>query len=141
MKAKALHFSKKELASEVSAELGRVYECVNDKIPPAYPCENEKVVFVGVEMSGRLDKKVEAFLKDLNPTRTKNVAFYTVNKDGSTAGFEAITKVLEANGVNVVAPVYNVKCVSSLFKSSVSDEEIQKAVAWAKDVIDNKLAQ
>lgn len=140
MKAKSFHFSKKDLASEVSSELGRVYECVSDKIPPAYPCENEKIAFIGVEMKGRLDKRVEAFLKDLNTGRTKNVAFYAVNKDGDTVGFENISKILEDKGVHV-AGIHGVKCSGGfLQKSKVSDEEIQKAVEWAHDVIENKLA-
>ena len=42
MKAKSFHLSKKGLAMEVAGEIGRVFECVSDKIPPAYPCENER---------------------------------------------------------------------------------------------------
>lgn len=142
MKAKSLHFSKTGSAQQIAAELGRVLECVCDKIPPAYPCENEKIVFIGVEMSGRLDKSVEAFCKDLKPVRTKNVAFYVINSKGDTSGLEEISKTLEANGVHVAAEPYAVTVKGGLFKkASVTDADVQAAVNWAKDIVENKLAK
>ena len=72
------------------------------KFRPHIPCENEKIVFIGVEMSGRLEKPVEAFCKDLKPVRAKNVAFYVINGKGDVSGLEEI-KTLEANGVHVAA--------------------------------------
>ena len=142
MKAKSLHFSKTGAAQQIAAEFGRIFECVCDKIPPAYPCENEKIVFIGVEMSGRLEKPVEAFCKDLKPVRVKNVAFYVINGKGDVSGLEEISKTLEANGVHVAAEPYGIAVKSGLFKkASVTDADIQAAVAWAKEIIDNKLAK
>lgn len=142
MKAKSFHFSKKGLAMDVAGEIGRVYECVSDKIPPAYPCDAEKVVFVGAEMDGHLDKPVENFLKDLTPARTKNVAFYVINKDGNTSGFENISKTLEDKGVHVAGDILAVNCGGGLFaKAKISDAELKKAIDWAKDIIENKLAK
>ena len=54
MKAKSLHFSKRGTVQPIAAEIGRVFQCVCDQIPPAYPCEGEKVVFIGVDMSGKV---------------------------------------------------------------------------------------
>ena len=44
MKAKSLHFSKSGNVQPIASEIGRVMQCVCDQIPPAYPCEGEKVV-------------------------------------------------------------------------------------------------
>ena len=74
MKAKSLHFSKSGNVQPIASEIGRVMQCVCDQIPPAYPCEGEKVVFIGVEMNGKLPGAVDHFCKDLNPTRAKGVA-------------------------------------------------------------------
>ena len=84
MKAKSLHYSKSGSVQPIASEIGRVMQCVCDQIPPAYPCEGEKVVFIGVEMNGKLPGPVDHFCKDLNPTRTKGVAFYVLNGSGST---------------------------------------------------------
>ena len=48
MKTKSLHYSKGGRVNEIAAEIGRVHACVCDQLPPAYPCEGERVVFVGV---------------------------------------------------------------------------------------------
>ncbi len=138
MKAKSFHLSKKGLAMEVAGEIGRVFECVSDKIPPAYPCENEKVLFVTAEMNGHVDKAVESLLKELTPVRAKNVIFVTINKDGNTDGLENISKTLEEKGIHV-AGKYGVKAGGGFFSKKVAPEEITKAIDWAKGVLEKDL--
>ncbi len=92
MKAKSLHFSKSGSAQIIASELGRVYQSVCDQIPPAYPCEGEKVVFVGVEMNGKVPSAVDRFCRDLTPARAQNVAIYVINGSGSTDGVKDLTR-------------------------------------------------
>ena len=140
MKAKSLHFSKSGSAQVIASELGRVYQCVCDQIPPAYPCEGEKVVFVGVEMHHKLPGPVEHFCRDLTPARAQNVAFYVINGDGSTSGLEEIGKALEAKGVHMVSDVHGVAVHNSLFKKGMpTDEDVKAALAWAQKIIDSDL--
>ena len=138
MKAKSFHLSKKGLAMEVAGEIGRVFECVSDKIPPAYPCENEKVLFVTAEMNGHVDKAVESLLKDLTPVRAKNVIFVTINKDGNTNGLENITKTLEDKGIHV-AGKYGVAASGGFFSKKVAPEDVRKVIDWAKGVLETEL--
>ncbi len=134
MKAKSLHFSKRGTVQPIASELGRVYQCVCDQIPPAYPCEGEKVVFIGVEMGGKLPAPVDHFCRDLNPTRAKNVAFYLIN--GNPEGLNGIKSELENHGVHVVDDVLTLEIKSSLFKKgSATDADIQKALDWAEKVV------
>lgn len=134
MKAKSLHFSKRGTVQPIASELGRVYQCVCDQIPPAYPCEGEKVVFIGVEMGGKLPAPVDHFCRDLNPTRTKNVAFYLIN--GNPDGLSSIKSDLENHGVHVVDDVLTLEIKSSLFKKgSATDADIKKALEWAEKVV------
>ncbi len=138
MKAKSLHFSKHGIVQPAASEIGRVFQCVCDQIPPAYPCEGEKVVFVGVESSGKLPGPVEHFCSDLNPTRTKNVAFYLVN--GNPDMLKDIQSVLEGHGVHMVEDVLTLEVKSSFFKKgSLTDADVQKALDWAQNVVQNKL--
>lgn len=138
MKAKSLHFSKHGTVQPAAAEIGRVFQCVCDQIPPAYPCEGEKVVFIGVDASGKLPSPVEHFCSDLNPTRTKNVAFYLIN--GSADMLQDIKGVLEGHGVHMVDDVLTLEVKSSFFKKgSLTDADVQKTLAWAKKVIESKL--
>lgn len=134
MKSKSLHFSKSGSAQIIASEIGRVHQCVCDQIPPAYPCEGEKVVFIGVEMNSKVPGAVEHFCKDLNPTRARNVAFYVLNGDGSTSGLDNLSKTIEANGVHVVKPM-GVAVKSSLFKKGKpTDADVQKVLEWSQNL-------
>ena len=136
MKAKSLHFSKRGTVQPIASEIGRVYQCVCDQIPPAYPCEGEKVVFIGVEMGGKLPAPVDHFCRDLNPSRAKNVAFYLIN--GSVDGLNSIKSELENHGVHMVDDVLTLEVKNSLFKKgSVTDDDVKKALAWAEKVVEN----
>ena len=97
MKAKSLHFSKHGTVQPIAAEIGRVFQCVCDQIPPAYPCEGEKVVFIGVDMSGKVPAPVDHFCRDLNESRTKNVAFYLIN--GQPSALEDLKAAMSEVGV------------------------------------------
>ena len=85
MKVKSMHYSKNGNAQAIAARLGEIYRCVSDQIPPAYPCESEKVIFIGIETEKKIEKPVVDFCKDLTPQRTKNVAFYLVSGSGNTS--------------------------------------------------------
>ena len=138
MKAKSLHFPKHGTVQPMAAEIGRVHQCVCDQIPPAYPCEGEKVVFIGVDMTNKVPGPVENFCRDLNPTRAKNVAFYLIN--GKPEALDGLKKDLEGRGVHMVDDVLVVEVKSSFFKKgSVTDADIKKALDWAQNVVDNKL--
>ncbi len=134
MKSKSLHFSKSGSAQIIASEIGRVHQCVCDQLPPAYPCEGEKVVFIGVEMNGKVPTAVENFCRDLTPARAQNVAFYVLNNQGSTEGVKAISKSLEDKGVHVVTPM-GVAVKSSFFKKGKpTDEDVKNVLEWSEKI-------
>lgn len=135
MKAKSLHFSKHGTVQPIASEIGRVMQCVCDQIPPAYPCEGEKVVFIGVEMNGKLPGAVDHFCKDLNPTRTKGVAFYVINNTGNTAGLENIIAAMKKNGVETYGEPLGISVKSGLFKKGAPTEaDIKTVLDWADKI-------
>jgi len=135
MKAKSLHFSKGGDVQLIASEIGVKLQCVCDQIPPAYPCENEKVIFIGVHMNGKLPGAVDHFCKDLNPGRTKGVAFYVLNNTGSTKGLDSIIETMKKNGVNTVGEPLGVAVKGSLFKKGIPTEaDVQNVVEWATKI-------
>lgn len=132
MKAKSLHFSKSGSVQPIAAELGRVMQCVADQIPPAYPCEGEKVIFIGVEMNGKLPSAVDHFCKDLKPSRTKGVAFYVLNGTGSTEGLSDIIGEMKKNGVETYGQPLGIAVKGGLFKKGTPTEaDVKKVLDWA----------
>lgn len=138
MKTKSLHYSKGGHVNEIAGELGRVHGGVCDQLPPAYPCEGEKVVFVGVVKGTKLAAPVVSFCKDLNPSRTKNVAFYCLTNAGTSA-IDALSKTMEANGVHVMSDILqlNVKC-GAFAKGMPTQADIDKAVEWSNKICESE---
>ncbi len=137
-KMRVLHFSKADNASAIAAAIAKSQQTNSDQIPPAYNCENEKLVFVCVEVSKKIDEKVVNFLKNLNSNRVKNLAFITVGSDTGEAMNE-LKSMAKNVGVNVAA---DMECTvkSSLFKKGkVTGADIQNCVDWAAKLV-NSLA-
>ena len=52
MKMQVLYFSKYGVAQQLAYSVSTELQCKCDSIPPAYPPENEKVIFIGLEVFG-----------------------------------------------------------------------------------------
>ena len=125
-------------AEALARAIAREQQTKGDKIPPAYPCEAQKLLLIGLETNKAVDKQVNAFVRDLNPNRTKNVAFFCAGDDVSK--LDELKSILKGNGVNVLDDVFTCQVKGGLFKAGkVSDEDIKKAVAWSNKVVDSLL--
>ena len=85
MKMQVLYFSKngKGNAEAVATAVGRTFKCKCDQIPPAYPCQNEKLVIIVFDNYGKKAKQLIDFCKDLSLERASNVAIIPLSNDGS----------------------------------------------------------
>ena len=132
MKAKSFHCSKSGNVLPIASAIGSSLQCVCDKMPPAYPSDAEKVVFIGIEMDGKGPQPVENFCKNLTPASSRSVAFYIVNGSGNTSGLEEIIANMKSKGVATVGDILSIKVKSSLFKKGVpTDADVKTALDWA----------
>ena len=139
MKMQALYQSTKtDNTYRLSEVVSREHKCKCDQIPPAYPCENEKLVFIAVEgKDSKPDKKVVAFCKDLTPARAKNVAFMVVSSSGSE-GARTLMDIVKSQGVNPVADVFECKVKGGVVGlGKVTDSDLANVKAWAKKIVDS----
>lgn len=136
IKMRTLFFSKTGNAQIISEKIARENKCTSDQIPPAYPCENEKVIFVCLEIGNKAPKQVYDFLRTLTPERTKNVAFCLLTKSGNR-GIEDLKEILAPTGVKAVENVFERQLKSGFFsKGSITEQDVTDAEQWAKSVID-----
>ena len=137
-KMTVLYYSKAGNAEALARAIAREQQTKGDQIPPAYPCEAQKLLLIVLETIKAVDKQVNAFVRDLNPNRTKNVAFFCAGDDVSK--LDELKSILKGNGVNVLDDVFTCQVKGGLFKAGkVSDEDIKKAVAWSNKVVDSLL--
>ncbi|HAN44835.1 MAG TPA: hypothetical protein DCP97_05525 [Ruminococcaceae bacterium] len=142
MKMQVLYFSKDGNSQILANALSREHRCKCDQIPPAYPCENEKLVIIGLELNGKeAPKQVVDFCKNMTDKRAKNVAFFEVSSNGGIDGLGNLKSILKGNGINVMDDVHICTVKGSLFsKGKVTEGDVVAIKDWSIKLIE-KLSQ
>ena len=139
IKMRFLYYSKqakmKALGELIKQEfdLSANYNAI-DIIPPAYSCQKERLVILGISSKNDIDDVVRRFCSELNKERASNIALVM---DGNEATANKMIATLKEAGSNVIEEVQYLPC--GLFKSKITDEEKTTLLAWVHDIIDNKL--
>ena len=105
----------------------------SDRIPPAYSCNNERLVILMLATKGDLENQVRLFCRELTKARAQNVALVI---DGNEAGAKFVKSILAEAGTNVMDEVLYVKSSFLPFLNSVKEEEKNAALAWAHRMVD-----
>lgn len=137
-KMRALYFSPAGNAEKIARAIAKAQEAVCDQIPPAYPSENEKLLFIGVETKGSSANKVVVDLcRDLTPARAKNVAFFAVGS-GNFSAIDELKSIVKGKGIEVVGTTCECTVKGGLFKQGkVTDDDVKKVVDWAGKIVDS----
>ena len=106
-----------------------------DNIPPAYSCDKERIVFLGLSVKDEPDDSVKRFLGELNPSRAQNVALMMINSTDAGANF--VKKILKDAGTNVHEEVFFVKGSFLPFLKSVKPEEEAALIEWSHKVVES----
>ena len=105
-----------------------------DIIPPAYSCENERLVILAVSGKGEPDDTLRRFCAELNKKKAQNVALLV---DGDEKMASRLLETLRETGTNVMDNVKYVKLGGlPFFGSKVSDEEKASLLEWAHSIVD-----
>lgn len=136
MKMQVLYFSKngKGNAETVATAVGRTFKCKCDQIPPAYPCEKEKLVIIVFDDYGKKAKQLVDFCKDLSAERASNVALIPLSNTGANDIGE-LADIFKANGV-AVAGIQGIEIKKGLFGiGKLTDEKVKVATDFATKVV------
>ena len=106
-----------------------------DNIPPAYSCDKERIVFLGLSVKDEPDDSIKRFLGELNPSRAQNVALMMINSTEAGANF--VKKILKDAGTNVHEEVFFVKGSFLPFLKSVKPEEEAALIEWSHKVVES----
>ena len=100
-----------------------------DRIPPAYPCDRERIVILATNIKGNLPDDYRLFLGRLNKEGAANVAILAAGDD---ACVEKTKELLREAGTNVIDNTHKIKI--GFFDSKVSDEEKSGILSWIEEV-------
>ena len=106
-----------------------------DIIPPAYSCENERLVILAVSGKGEPEDIVRRFCSELNKKKAQNIALLV---DGDQKLATKLLETLEAAGSNVSKDVLYFKIGGLPFLGGkVSEDEKKTLLDWAHKIVDN----
>ena len=112
-------------------ELGANHNAI-DQIPPAYSCNNERLVILGISGKGEPDDVLRRFCFELDKKKAQNVALLV---DGDEKIANSLLDVLKQTGTNVATNVKFIKI--GLFGGKVTEDEKADILAWAHSIVDN----
>ena len=106
-----------------------------DIIPPAYPCENERLVVLAVSGKGEPDDVLRRFCSELKKNKAQNVALLV---DGDERIANRLLEVLKVTGTNVIEDVLYISAPFKLFGGSkVTDDEKKQLLDWTHNIVNN----
>lgn len=138
LKMRFLYYSKKAkmkaCAEAVKAEfdLAQNFNAI-DIIPPAYSCENERLVILAISGKGEPEDMLRRFCLELNKKKAQNVALLI---DGDEKLADKLLDTLHEAGTNVMENVKYVKFGGLPFLGGkLSDDEKSDLLSWAHDIV------
>ena len=135
---RVLYESKKKGMAQAAAAIQAKYElpvnAVDDQLPPAYPCDRERIVIIGVSAKKDVNDAIRRFCGEFKKERAANVAILV---DGDQAVIDKLSEVISNAGTNLVGT----KLISlggfGPFGGALSDELKAEILAWVEELVAN----
>ncbi len=134
IKMRVVCASSKAKIRTYATALGEAFKCLVNDVPPAYPCDKERLVIIVMSLRGDPSDKLRLFCSELTPARAFNVALVVDNEE-QTRGLKIVKDTLRDAGTNVVDDVYFLKSPGFLSGAKITLEERTAIVRWAENMI------
>ncbi len=140
LKMRFLYFSGKSKMKVIAESVKTEFDLSQnanaiDIIPPAYSCENERLVVLAVSGKNEPDDMLRRFCSELNKKKAQNVALL-VDGDEKLAG--KLVEVLKSTGTNFIDNVKYIKIGGLPFLAGkFTDEEKADILKWVHDIVDS----
>ena len=132
MKLQVFLYSKFGYAQKIADDLSEKFTCKCDQIPPAFQCNEERLIFIVYEKYGALDKKLVAYMKEMDSKKVQNIAFIEVSNTGNEA-LEEMCNIVKANGVNI-SGTFGVAIKHGLFsKGKLTEEQLHDCMKFGDE--------
>lgn len=135
VKMRVIYSTTKKKVVTFATAISEAFKCQLDDVPPAFPCDKEKLVVIVMSIKDTANDKLRRFCGELNPARALNVAL-VVDGDKDGKGVQSVKEILKEAGTNVIDDVYTVDGGGFLSKK-ISLDERTAIVKWVEGVIDN----
>lgn len=133
IKMRVVFSSKKAKMQTFATAVSEAFKCPVDAVPPAFPCDKERIVVLLMTAGNDPDDKLRLFCRELNGQRAYNVAI-VVDGDKECLAVKKVKEMLTEAGTNVVDDVYTVNGGAAgffgAFNKKISLDERRDIVNW-----------
>jgi flavodoxin len=138
MKAKVMYYSRSGNTKKVADAIAQAVGHTSEAVPPAYPFDNVKLLFLGAGVyGGKVDKKMTEYIRTLDAANIKNVALFSTMAS-QDKGIPLMRQLLQEKGINVLEESFI--CPGKFFvffkRNHPSAEDLKNAQAFAKRAMD-----
>ncbi|HEX3027061.1 MAG TPA: flavodoxin family protein [Clostridia bacterium] len=139
MNIKVMYYSKGGNTKKVAQTISQAINQPAESIPPAYPAENIRLLFLGGGVyGGKLDPKLTEYINTLTPEKIKNVALFSTSGSGQGDGIRLMKEALEKKGLHVLDE--NFVCCGKYFiffkRNHPDADELKAAQDFAKKAVE-----
>ena len=121
-------------AVKVEFDLAQNFNAI-DIIPPAYSCENERLVILAVSGKGDPDDILRRFCSELDKKKAQNVALLV---DGDEKIANKLVETIKQTGTNFIDNIKYVKIGGLPFLGgNLKAEEKSDILNWVHDIVNN----
>ena len=138
MKIRVLCNSKKgKMQSFAKAIMNKYQLTANsiDNIPPAYPCDKERIVIIGASLGAGIPDTLRNLAREMTKQKAQNIALYVSGKESPA---EELAAIFKGAGTNVIDEIHYVNGGLPIF-SKISGAEQSAILEWVERVL-TKLA-
>ena len=138
IKMRVMFSSKKAKMETFATALGEAFKCQVDAVPPAFPCDKERLVVIGLTGNNEPDDKLRLFCRELNGQKAFNVCLF-VDGDKEALAVKKVKELLKDAGTNVVDEVYTVNANGGFLglNKKITLDERRDIVNWVTKVIES----
>lgn len=138
VKVRVMYSTKKAKVKTFASAISEAFKCLCNEVPGDFPCDKERVVFIGMTIKDAPEDKLRLFCRELTLQRAQNVALFVDGPKGDeNKGLQTIIDTLKEAGTNVLLDnIYYVNGGPAIFGGKkISLEERTEIVRWAEDIV------
>lgn len=138
VKVRVMYSTKKAKVKTFASAIAEAFKCLVNDIPPAFPCDKERVVFIGMTIKDEPNDQLRLFCRQLTKQAANNVAIFVDGPDkADNKGLQTVIDILKEAGTNVLTDdIYYVNGGPALFGGKkISLEERTEIVRWAEAIV------
>ena len=138
VKVRVMYSTKKAKVKTFAEAISQALKCLANAVPGDFPCDKERVVFIGMTIKDAPTDELRRFTRELTPARAHNVALFVDGpKLEENKGLQTVIETLKEAGTNVLEDkLYYVNGGPAFFGGKkITLEERTEIVRWAESIV------